>query len=530
MQQVVKGAGMSIPQENYREVPVTRYGKLSTSKRALAALGCAGAIGLAVLGTTATTVWHSRPALAQDLTRAPNSFADVAEKVRPAVVSIFTKGSAGTPEGQDFNMPDLPPEHPFFDFFDQFRRNFPNGRQQPRQRLERAQGSGFVISADGYVVTNHHVVNNASEISVTFDNDEKYTATVVGSDQRTDLALLKIKRDQPFTNFVEFSNEKPRVGDWVLAVGNPFGLGGTVTAGIVSAGGRSIGAGPYDFLQIDAAVNRGNSGGPAVNLKGQVIGVNTAIYSPSGGNVGIAFAIPSELARKVIDELKSSGKVSRGWLGVTIQDVGEDIAESLGLKEPKGALISRIMEDGPSANSELKVRDVIIRVNGEQVNNSRDLARKIAELQPNSDTKLVVIRDGAEQNLNIKLGTFPSSDKLAAYSEEDQGGDDRRSEREQMRDLGLTLAPAKEIQGAGEKGVALTEVDPASEAAEKGLRSGDVILEVGGEPVNTASDVANGIREARRKGRKAVLLQVTSNRQTRYVALSVENNEGAAKN
>jgi serine protease Do len=316
----------------------------------------------------------------------------------------------------------------------------------------------------------------------------------------------------------------------VLAVGNPFGLGGTVTAGIVSAGGRSIGAGPYDFLQIDAAVNRGNSGGPAVNLKGSVIGVNTAIYSPSGGNVGIAFAIPSQLAKKVIEELKSSGKVSRGWLGVTIQDVGEDIADSLGLKEAKGALISKVMEDGPAANSELKVRDVIIRVNSEQVNNSRDLARKIAELAPDTEAKLIVIRDGSEKNLSIKLGAFPTSDKLAAYSGDNEEGDDRRSEREQMRDLGLTLAPAKEIQGAGEKGVAVTDVDPSSEAAEKGLRAGDIIVEVGGQSVATASDVVNGIKDARRKGRKAVLLQVSSNRQARYVALSVETKEGAAKN
>jgi serine protease Do len=507
---------------------------MSTSKRALAVLGCAGVLGLAAFGTTATTLWTSQPAFAQDFSRAPNSFADVAEKVRPGVVSVFTKGTAGTPEGgPDFQMPDLPPEHPFFDFFDQFRRNMPNGRQQQqpqRPRLERAQGSGFLISADGYVVTNHHVVNNASEIQVTFDTDEKYTATVVGSDQRTDLALLKIKHDKPFKNFLEFAADEPRVGDWVLAVGNPFGLGGTVTAGIVSAGGRSIGAGPYDFLQIDAAVNRGNSGGPAVNLKGQVIGVNTAIYSPSGGNVGIAFAIPSQLAKKVIGELQSSGKVSRGWLGVTIQDVNEDIGESLGIKDAKGALISKIMDDGPSANSELKVRDVIIKVNGEAVNNSRDLARKIAELAPNTDAKILVIRDGAEKNLNIKLGTFPSSDKLAAYSGEEEEGDDRRSEREQMKDLGLTLSPAKEIQGAGDKGVAVTDVDPTSEAAEKGLRAGDIILEVGGQPVTTAADVVNGIRDARRKGRKAVLLQINSNRQPRYVALSVETKEGAAKN
>ena len=367
------------------------------------------------------------------------------------------------PGGRGFGFPELPPEHPFHDFFDQFRRNQPNDQQQPQRRLERAQGSGFVISADGYVVTNHHVVDRASEISVTFDTDEKYTATVVGTDQRTDIALLKIQSDKKFDNYLQFATQEPRVGDWVLAVGNPFGLGGSVTAGIVSAGGRSIGAGPYDFLQIDAAVNRGNSGGPAVDLSGQVIGVNTAIYSPSGGNVGIAFAIPSQLAASVVDQLKSGGKVSRGWLGVTIQDVNDDIGESLGMKDAKGALITKIMDDGPSANTELKVRDVVIQVNGEKVNSSRDLARKVAELPPATDARLVVIRDGQERNLTVKLGTFPSSDKLAAL-EQDKGG----SEKEQMKEMGLTLAPSSDVGGAGEDGVAVINVDPTSEAAEKG--------------------------------------------------------------
>ncbi|MGF1619607.1 MAG: Do family serine endopeptidase [Rhodomicrobiaceae bacterium] len=452
---------------------------------------------------------------------APRTFADVADKVRPAVVSIFTKGTSEGPRGREFSMPDLPPDHPFFDFFDQFRRNMPDG-QRPRQRLERAQGSGFLISADGYVVTNHHVVSSASEISVTFESEEKYTATVVGSDQRTDLALLKIQSDNQFDNFLAFAPEIPRVGDWVLAVGNPFGLGGTVTAGIVSAGGRAIGSGPYDYLQIDAAVNRGNSGGPAVDLQGRVIGVNTAIFSPSGGNVGIAFAIPAQLASKVVDQLRSAGKVSRGWLGVTIQDVNEEIAESLGLSDPKGALITRIMEDGPSANSELKVRDVIVNVNGEKIDSSRDLARKIAELEPDSEAKINVVRSGKEQELSIKLGTFPSSDQLAAYTGDDT---DDRSDREQVKQLGLTLAPAEEVQGAGDKGAAITDVDPSSEAAEKGLSVGDVILEVGEDSVNSPDDVAEGIREARNAGRKAVLLQVQTKQQTRFVALSLDKND-----
>jgi serine protease Do len=526
--QQLKGDGMPIPQKIDHVGRGLRPLTALRTKKAMMAACCAGAFGVALFGLPEYGVLRTQPAVAQDANRAPVSFADVAQKVRPAVVSIFTKGAAvaeapngGGGGGRGF--PELPPEHPFHDFFDQFRKNQPNNneQQQPQRRLERAQGSGFVISADGYVVTNHHVVDRASEISVTFDTDEKYTATVVGTDQRTDIALLKIQGDKKFTNFLEFATQEPRVGDWVLAVGNPFGLGGSVTAGIVSAGGRSIGAGPYDFLQIDAAVNRGNSGGPAVDLSGRVIGVNTAIYSPSGGNVGIAFAIPSQLAKKVVDQLKSGGKVSRGWLGVTIQDVNEDIGESLGMKDAKGALITKIMDDGPSANTELKVRDVVIQVNGEKVGSSRDLARKVAELAPATDAKLVVIRDGQERNLTVKLGTFPSSDKLASLEQDGGGG----AEQKQMKEMGLTLAPSSEVGGAGEDGVAVINVDPTSEAAEKGLKAGDVILEVGGKPVASPAAVSEGVRDAKSKGRKAVLMQVRSDRQTRFVALSLNSKE-----
>lgn len=460
-------------------------------------------------------VWQSQPAAAQDFSRAPATFADIAEKVRPAVVSIFTKGTSTGPV-RNFTIPEVPPDSPFYDFFDQFRRHMPEGG---RPRLERAQGSGFLISADGYVVTNNHVVENANEITVKFESKEEYKARVVGTDQRTDLAVVKIDTDKKFDTYLKFAETEPRVGDWVLAVGNPFGLGGTVTAGIISAGGRSIGNGPYDFLQIDAAVNRGNSGGPAVNLEGDVIGVNTAIFSPSGGNVGIAFAIPARLAEKVVNELRDSGKVSRGWLGVSIQDVSEDIAESLGLSDTKGAMITHIIEDSPSEGSDLKVRDVVVQVNGKNIESSRDLARKIAELSPESDAHLTVMRDGEKTSVTIKLGSFPTSDRLASLS----GQDDPATDHETMRQLGLTLSPAKEVEGAGEDGVAITDVDPVSEAAEKGLQSGDVIIEVGGQNVDSPRDVAEGIREAKRKGRKAVLLQVRSKRDTRFVALSLDN-------
>lgn len=495
--------------------------RLRPSGRTLAAgtiLG-AGLLGLGVLSTLPGSGFDVRPALAQDYSRAPMSFADLADKVRPAVVSIFTKnGTQREALGRDFPFPELPRDHPFRDFFDQFRRGQPDEGAPRDPRPSRAQGSGFLISADGYVVTNHHVVDKADEIEVTFESDEKHKAKVVGSDPRTDIALLKIEGDKNFKSFLNFASAEPRVGDWVLAVGNPFGLGGTVTAGIVSAGGRDIGSGPYDFLQIDAAVNRGNSGGPAVNLDGQVVGVNTAIFSPSGGNVGIAFAIPSQVARNVVDQLRNSGKVSRGWLGVTIQNIDENIAESIGLKGTKGALVSRILPDGPAAKSELKEEDVILNVNGKEIENSRDLARTIAELAPDADVKVSVFRRGKSEQVNVKLGEFPSNEKFAAL---DSG--ETPSEPRELEDLGLSLAPASEMPGSREKdGVAITDVNPASDAADQGLRKGDVILEVGGEKVSTPEQVESGIREARERGRKAVLLQIRSREQQRFVALPLK--------
>ncbi len=250
--QQLKGDGMSIPQKNYGEKQPAVLPARSFGRRALTAASLAAALGLVITAQSGLNIWQAQPAFAQDISRAPLSFADVAEKARPAVVSIFTKGTGQAQGGREFSFPDVPPDHPFYDFFDQFRRNLPNNGR-PRQRLERAQGSGFLISADGFIVTNHHVVDKASEISVTFESEEKYTATVIGTDQRTDLALLKIQSDKKFDTFLQFASDTPRVGDWVLAVGNPFGLGGTVTAGIVSAGGRSIGSGPYDFIQIHLA-------------------------------------------------------------------------------------------------------------------------------------------------------------------------------------------------------------------------------------------------------------------------------------
>jgi serine protease Do len=459
---------------------------------------------------------------------APLSFADLVDHVKGSVVSVYIQGkSSGGLSMSDLPdaFPDLPDDHPLNEFFKRFKKEFGdkggNEGANPR-RPTLAQGSGFIISADGYVVTNNHVIDGADKIEVTIDENERFPAELIGTDPRTDLALLKIKSDRTFTP-VKFADEPVRVGDWVIAVGNPFGLGGTVTAGIVSARGRDIGSGPYDYIQIDAAVNRGNSGGPAFNLKGEVIGVNTAIFSPSGGNVGIAFAVPADLARQVVEQLKTSGSVSRGWLGVQIQNVTEDIALSLGMDKPHGALVTQITKGGPAENSELKVGDAIVSVNGEKVENSRDLARKIAELAPNTDASIGVIRGDTTQQLTVRLGTFPSGKQLAKLEEGEVPS--TTPETADMKDFGLSLAPASALAaqgGAAQDGVLITKVEADSEAAEKGLQSGDIILEVAGEKVMNPSEVVSTIEAAKSKGRKAVLLRVKSGDNERFIALAIK--------
>jgi serine protease Do len=371
-------------------------------------------------------------------------------------------------------------------------------------------------------VTNNHVVEDAEDITVTMEDGAKYPATLVGTDPRTDVALIKVKAEGKTFPYVEFSQKDPRVGDWVLAIGNPFGLGGTVTAGIISAHNRDIGSGPYDYLQIDAAVNRGNSGGPSFDLDGKVVGVNTAIFSPSGGSVGIAFAVPAALVQEVVGQLKTTGTVDRGWLGVVIQNVSDDIAESIGLPEAKGAMVTKVTEDGPAAKKDLKPGDVIVEVNGEKIDDSRDLARKIAELHPNTDVKLSIVRYGEKRTVDMKLGTFPTSKKLAALEE-----DKPDTSGQEMKDLGLSLAPAAKFPGAGDEGVVITEVDPQSDAADKGLKPGDVILQVAGVTVSQPADVAAGVKKAMDgaktdKDNVKVLMQVKSGDQTRFVALSLK--------
>src|SRR5438067_1826429 len=386
--------------------------------------------GIAGLGTTLliggagflpqpTNSDLSAVAHAQGVER-PAGFANIVEKVKPAVISVRVKVSGGaTMMGFEGDSP-LPPNVERF-----FRRfGLPEGlspeqpRTSPRERLVTGQGSGFFISADGYAVTNNHVVDKASTVEVIADDGKTYTAKVIGTDPRTDIALIKVEGRGDFP-YVKLAETSPRIGDWVLAVGNPFGLGGTVTAGIVSARGRDIGAGPYDdFLQIDAAVNKGNSGGPTFNTEGSVIGVNTAIFSPSGGSVGIAFAIPAETVKSVVAQLKDRGSVTRGWIGVQIQPVTPEIAESLGMKKPGGALVAEPQKDGPAAKAGIQSGDVITAVNGNAVADARDLARKIGGMAPGATVKVSIVRAGAEKTLSLTLGELPSQREARADTDE----------------------------------------------------------------------------------------------------------------
>lgn len=442
------------------------------------------------------------------------TFADVVAKVKPAVVSVRVKvaeaASADSgPSGEEFNFP---PGSPMERFFKRFGENGPGGmRRGPGpKRFGESQGSGFFVTSDGFIVTNNHVVEKGAKVEVITDDGRTLAAKVVGVDPKTDLALLKTEEKGPFPS-VPFAKAMPRIGDWVIAVGNPFGLGGTVTAGIVSARGRDIGAGPYDdFLQIDAPVNRGNSGGPTFNLAGEVVGVNTAIASPSGGSVGIAFAIPSETAGKVIAEIQDHGSVKRGFLGVQIQPVTTDIAEGIGLDKAQGALVARVEEGSPGGKAGLKSGDAITALNGKPVKDARDLSRAVAMLDPGATVDLSVYRQGKTDKVQVKLGSMPGEKTAAAGG---AGAD--------IGKFGLALAPADEVQGVEGKGVAIVGVEPGSQAEEKGLRAGDVIAEAGGQKVTTPGDLAQAIEKSRKEGRKAILLQLASPQGERFLALTL---------
>jgi serine protease Do len=445
----------------------------------------------------------------------PVSFADVVDHVRGAVVSVKVKTTEIADASDEFEIPHITPGDPLERFFKHFGEQGTPREHHPKPHLTQAQGSGFIISSDGYVVTNHHVVENVTEVSVTLDDGKTVPATIVGTDKRTDLALLKIKEGGPYQH-VDFATLPPRVGDWVIAVGNPFGLGGTVTAGIISARGRDIGAGPYDdFLQVDAPVNRGNSGGPTFNTQGQVVGVNTAIFSPSGGSVGIGFAIPADTAQNVIAALKDKGVVARGWIGVQIQPVTAEIADSLGLKSTKGALVAETQANSPASAAGLKSGDVILGIDGERIDGPRDLARKVAALGPGKKADLIYWHEGSEKTAPVKLGSLPDDKEARVHPGMSQ--DDNA-----FSGLGLTLAPASSVQGAGSHGVVISDIDPDGVAAQKGLQIGDVILEAGGRAVNQPTDISAAIAEAKKDKRKAVLLRVKGTEGTHFVAIEVK--------
>jgi serine protease Do len=455
----------------------------------------------------------------------PVGFADIVERVKPSVISVKVaigdKGAKDDTANKDDDSP-FQPGSPMERFFRRFGgpdglppglRGGPRGGRGPVT----GQGSGFFISADGYAVTNNHVVDGADKVEVTTDDGKTYTAKVIGTDPRTDVALIKVAGRTDFP-FAKLSDSKPRIGDWVLAVGNPFGLGGTVTAGIVSASGRDIGNGPYDdFIQIDAPVNKGNSGGPAFDVSGEVMGVNTAIYSPSGGSVGIAFSIPASTVKSVIAQLKDKGTVSRGWIGVQIQPVTADIADSLGMKKAEGALVAEPQANGPAAKAGIQSGDVITAVNGEPVKDARELARTIGGLAPGNAVKLNVLQKGQDKVINLTLGQLPNTvEAKASVDDEDKGTTKKGVD---VPKLGLTVAPANSVAGAGKEGVVVTEIDPKSAAAERGFKEGDVILEVGGKSVATAGEVRDALEAARTDNKNSVLMRVKSGGSSRFVAV-----------
>jgi serine protease Do len=451
------------------------------------------------------------PAHAAETAPQPAGFADLVSKVKPAVVSVRVRMEQPASSSSEDNRQAVPPG--MEKFFQQFGFG-DNGRPMtPQQRrLVTGEGSGFFISPDGYAVTNYHVVDHAKSVQVTTDDGATYTAKVIGTDQKTDLALIKVDANKSFT-YVKFGDTPPRVGDWVVAVGNPFGLGGTVTAGIVSARGRDIGAGPYDdYIQIDAPINKGNSGGPAFNSNGEVIGVNTAIYSPSGGSVGIGFDIPAETAKMVIAQLKDKGAVTRGWIGVQVQPVTQDIADSLGLKQAHGAIVDEPQANSPAARAGIQAGDVITAVNGKEVKDSRDLARKISETAPGTTVKLDVMRQGGEKTFDVTLAKLPDQQQAKAST---------GSETKRTAYLGVEVAPAGDVEGAGSKGVVVTGIDPNGPAAERGIKTGDVILSAGNKDVASANGLRDAIAAAKQGGKKDVLLRVKSADATRFVAIPI---------
>ena len=450
---------------------------------------------------------------------APESYADLAKKLLPSVVNISTtmvnKGRSG------LELPKLPPGSPYNEFLKKF---FDRNQPQHRSRRATSLGSGFVISADGYVITNNHVIQDADEIKVILQDNTRLTAKLVGHDPKTDLAVLKVKPEEKLTPLKFGNSDNSRVGDWIIAVGNPFGLGGSVTAGIISARGRDINAGPYDdFIQTDASINRGNSGGPMFNLNGEVIGINTAIFSPSGGSVGIGFAIPSSTAEPVVRKLIKYGQVKRGWLGVQIQAVTDGIAEALGLEEPAGALVAGVVKDGPAGKAQIKAGDVILEFNDEKVPEMRALPGMVADTEVDKKVDVVIWRDKKKKSLSVAVGELKDNTQVAAHT-----GGNESSGTTTIDDLGLSVSAVTQGMrehyklGDDAKGVVVIDVKGEGPAAEKGVRPGDVIVQVSQEEVTKPTQIVNKVEEAKSAGRKLILLQLWGESGSRFVAIRIK--------
>jgi serine protease Do len=448
---------------------------------------------------------------------APESFADLAERLMPAVVNISTTQTVSQERAQN----NVPP--PFQDFFEDFLKRFPQQEGQ-RPRKVSSLGSGFVIAPDGLIVTNNHVIEGADEIVVNFADGEKYDAKLIGRDPKTDLAVLKIEAKKKFPFVKLGDSQKARVGDWVIAIGNPFGLGGSLSAGVISAIKRDIRSGPYDdFIQTDAAINRGNSGGPLFNMDGDVIGVNSSIISPSGGSVGIGFAIPSDLVQSVVDQLIAYGETRRGWLGVRIQPVTDELAETLGLDKAKGALVSEVMPDGPASKGGVKVGDVIVEFDGKEVETARDLSRIVADTDVEKKVAVVVVRDGKSKKISIVTGRLEAFDKANADETPDtpQSADKTKVAGLELADLDAQtrdkLGLDKSLAGA-----LVEAVDIDSRAYESGIRRGDVITEIDRAPVSSAAKARAAIEAAKAAGQKSVLIYVRNGEGIRFVALKLD--------
>ena len=484
-------------------------------------LGSAVLLAIGVLLSNAAFAQQPAATAAREL---PN-IADVVDKVINAVVYISTTSRVEAPKG----LPQPPPGSPFEEFFDDLfkKRGEGNGEQSP-QRRQSSLGSGFVIDPSGIVVTNNHVIEGAEEIFVSFNDTTRLQAEVIGRDSKIDLAVLRVKSDKPLPAVSFGNSDTLRLGEWVIAIGNPFGLGGTVTLGIVSARNRDISSGPYDnFIQTDAAINRGNSGGPLFNLQGEVIGINTAIISPSGGSIGIGFAVPAATAAPVISQLREFGETRRGWLGVRIQSVTDDIAETLAMGKARGAMISGVVDGGPASKAGLKIADVIVRFDGQEVRGTRELQRIVAATPIGRAVDVVVLRDGKEQTTRVTVERLDESEKQA-----DAGSKPAPTPAPPERVskvLGLELAPLSDTLRQrfrikdSVKGVVVTAVERGSPAADKGIQAGQVIVDVERQPVSTPGDVQRRIEDVRKAGRRSVLLMVAGpNGDGRFVAISLK--------